>query len=140
MYLLDTNVLSEARRRSPHAGVAAWLGATPEDALYLSVLVIGEIAKGIAKLPEGPQRARLAGWLEAELTPRFEGRLLGLDEETARIWGRVSGEAEARGAPLPVIDALLAATALRHDLTLVMRNTQDFSAYAVKLLNPWEWA
>ena len=138
MYLLDTNVLSEARRRPPHAGVAAWLEATPEDALFLSVLVVGEIAKGIAKLPGGPQRARLEGWLEAELTPRFAGRLLDLDEETARIWGRLSGEAEARGAPLPVIDTLMAATALRHDLTLVTRNARDFRPYAAKLFNPWE--
>lgn len=138
--MLDTNVLSEARRRPPHAGVAAWLGATPEDTLYLSVLVVGEIAKGIAKLPGGPQRTRLEGWLEAELLPRFAGRLLDLDEETARIWGRLSGEAEVRGAPLPVIDTLLAATALRHDLTLVTRNTRDFNPYTARLLNPWETA
>lgn len=138
MYLLDTNVLSEARRPNPDVGVVAWLGATPERTLYVSVLVIGEIAKGVAKLPEGAQRARLAGWLEAELTPRFRGRLLGLDEETARLWGQLAGEAEARGTPLPVIDSLLAATALRYHLTLVTRNVRDFDRYPIDLLNPWK--
>ena len=137
-YLLDTNVLSEARRKVPHAGPAVWLERTPEHALYVSVLVLGEIRKGIAKLSEASQQARLQGWLETELTPRFADRVLSIDVETALVWGRLAGEGERRGEPLPVVDTLLAATAIRHNLTLVTRNTHDFARLPVDLLNPWE--
>ena len=118
--------------------MVAWLGRVPEPQLYLSVLVLGEILKGIAKLADLAQRERLETWLEGELTPRFAGRVLGIDVATATRWGVLSGEAEARGEPAPVIDALLAATALEHGLTLVTRNTQDYQALGVRLLNPWE--
>jgi predicted nucleic acid-binding protein len=137
-YLLDTNVLSEGRRKRPDPGVVAWLERTPEKRLFLSVLVLGEIRKGIAKLNDTTKQGALFSWLEGELTPRFAERLLGVDVDTALIWGRLSGERERRGEPLPVVDTLLAATALRHNLTLVTRNARDFGRYPVEVLNPWQ--
>lgn len=136
-YLLDTNVLSEGRRRRPDPGVAAWLERTPETSLFLSVLVLGEVRKGIAKLSDEAKQAALFTWLESELTPRFGERLLGVDADTALIWGRLSGDGERRGEPLPVVDTLLAATALRHNLTLMTRNARDFGRYPVEVVNPW---
>lgn len=137
-FLLDTNVLSEARKRRPDAGVVRWLDRTPETNLYLSVLVLGEIRKGIAKLVDAPRQGALLAWLEGELVPRFASRLLSIDADTASIWGRLSGEGEKRGEPLPVVDTLLAATALRHNLTLVTRNTDDFARFPIERLNPWD--
>ena len=136
-YLLDTNVLSEARRKNPDASVTAWLNSTPETSLFLSVLVLGEVRKGIAKLRDEVQRQVLQRWLDTDLIHRFGERLLLIDADTALLWGRLSGEGEARGEPLPVVDTLLAATALRHNFTLVTRNVQDFSRYPVQVLNPW---
>ena len=115
----------------------SWLERTPETDLFLSVLVLGEIRKGIAKLVDETKQAALFTWLEAELTPRFGERVLGVDAETALIWGRLSGDSERRGEPLPVVDTLLAATVLRHNLTLVTRNARDFRRYPVEVFDPW---
>lgn len=134
-YLLDTNVLSELRRKQPNPGVVAWLQARPAQALFLSVLTLGEIRKGIEGLPDATRRQAIADWLEVELPRYFEGRLLPLDAHTADRWGRLMAHA---GRPLPAIDGLLAATALQHDLTLVTRNTRDFAGLGLRLLNPWE--
>ena len=134
-YLLDTNVLSELRRKQPKPGVVAWLQARPAQALFLSVLTLGEIRKGIEGLPDATRRQAIADWLEVELPRYFEGRLLPLDAHTADRWGRLMVHA---GRPLPAIDGLLAATALQHDLTLVTRNTRDFAGLGLRLLNPWE--
>ncbi len=136
-YLLDTNVLTEVRCKQPNIRVVEWLEHTPETQLYLSVLTFGEIRKGIAKLGTGRKQTELGEWLEAVLVPRFAGRTLDVDLETATFWGRLSGEAERRGQPLPVIDTLSAATALRHDLVLVTRNERDFRRYLAESLNPW---
>lgn len=136
-YLLDTNVLSEGRRKQPEPGVIGWLERTPETNLYLSVLVLGEVRKGIAKLSDEAKQAALFTWLEAELMLRFGERVLGVDAETALVWGRLSGDSERRGEPLPVVDTLLAATALRHNLTLVTRNARDFRRYPVEVFDPW---
>jgi predicted nucleic acid-binding protein len=137
-YLLDTCVLSEARRKAPNVGLLNWLDTVPESRTFLSVLVVGEVRKGIAKLGPDPRAHALLQWLEEELTPRFADRLLSVDTEIALIWGRLSGESEAGGNPRPVVDSILAATALRHNLTLVTRNVMDFAAYPVQLFDPWE--
>ena len=134
-YLIDTNVLSELRRKLPDPKVVAWLQARPRPALYLSVLTLGEIRKGIERVEDGARKQALRDWLEVELPNYFVGRLLDIDAHIADRWGRLMASA---GRPLPAIDGLLAATALQHDLTLVTRNTKDFAGLEVLLINPWE--
>lgn len=133
-YLVDTNVLSELRRKQPHAQVVAWFTARPRQSLYLSVLTLGEIRKGIERLDDAARQQPLLDWLEVELPNYFLGRLLAVDAHTADRWGRLLGSA---GRPLPAVDSLLAATALQHDLTLVTRNTKDFEGLNLRLVNPW---
>ncbi len=134
-YLVDTNVLSELRNKRADANVVAWMQARPRQSLYLSVLSLGEIRKGIEGVADPAFRQTLADWLEVELRNWFVGRLLGIDEKVADRWGRVQA---AAARTLPVIDGMLAATALEHDLTLVTRNTKDFAGLGVQLINPWE--
>lgn len=133
-FLLDTNVLSEVRKRDrADLGVQHWFQATAEDALFLSVLVLGEIRQGIEqKRRRDPQAAHhLEVWLEG-LETTFGDRLLSVDAAVADAWGRLNAL-----RPLPVADGLLAATALVHGLTLVTRNTNDFARTSVSLLNPF---
>ncbi|NBT56272.1 MAG: type II toxin-antitoxin system VapC family toxin [Betaproteobacteria bacterium] len=132
-YLVDTNVLSELRRKQPQPKVVAWFTQRPRQTLYLSVLTLGEIRKGIERLDAARQQP-LLDWLEVELPNYFLGRLLAIDAHTADRWGRLLASA---GRPLPAVDSLLAATALQHDLTLVTRNTADFAGTEVRLINPW---
>jgi predicted nucleic acid-binding protein len=134
-YLIDTNVMSELRRKQPDPRVVAWFNARPCQSLYLSVLTLGEIRKGIEKISDSSRKQSLLDWLEVELTHYFLGRLLGIDADTADRWGRLLGRV---GRPVPAIDSLLAATALHHDLTLVTRNTKDFADFNMQLINPWE--
>jgi toxin FitB len=133
-YLVDTNVLSELRRKQPQPEVVAWFTQRPRQTLYLSVLTLGEIRKGIERLGAARQQP-LLDWLEVELPNYFLGRLLAVDAHTADRWGRMLASA---GRPLPAVDSLLAATALQHDLTLVTRNTADFAGTGVRLINPWD--
>ena len=137
-YLLDTNVLSELMKPNPNARVVNWIEATDEDLLFLSVLTLGEIRKGIMELRAGSRRARLESWLETDLRARFAGRILPVDEAVADRWGTLAAVGEAAGRPVPVIDGLLAAEALHHNLTLVTRNTTDVAGTGVLVLNPWD--
>ena len=132
-YLVDTNVLSELRRKQPQPEVVAWFPQRPRQMLYLSVRTRGEIRTGIERLGAARQQP-LLDWLEVELPNYFLGRLLAVDAHTADRWGRLLASA---GRPLPAVDSLLAATALQHDLTLVTRNTADFAGTGVRLINPW---
>ena len=132
-YLVDTNVLSELRRKQPQPEVVAWFTQRPRQTLHLSVLTLGEIRKGIERLGAARQQP-LLDWLEVELPNYFLGRLLAVDAQTADRWGRLLASA---GRPLPAVDSLLAATALQNDLTLVTRNTADFAGTGVRLINPW---
>ena len=136
-FLLDTNVISEVIKASPEPKVEAWLESTDESQVYLSVLTLGEIRKGIATLPRASRRAVLETWLETSLRRRFAGRILPVDELVADRWGRVAAAAGSRGKPLPVIDGLLAATALCHNLTLVTRNSGDVAGSGATVFNPW---
>ena len=133
-YLLDTNVLSELRRKKADARVVDWVAAKPASTLHLSVLTLGEIRKGIEGLEDKRRKQSLGDWLETDLPAYFNGRILGIDEVVADRWGRLVAEA---GRPLPAIDSLLAATALTHGLVLVTRNTKDLAGLAVDLFNPW---
>jgi predicted nucleic acid-binding protein len=135
-FLLDTNVISELVRPVPEPKVTAWITATDENLLYLSVLTLGEIRKGISLLKAGSRRVALETWLDSNLVLRFEGRILPIDQAVADRWGRLAARAIRRSV-LPVIDGLLAATALHYNLTLVTRNTKDISETGVPAFNPW---
>ena len=136
-YLLDTCLLSELRKPEPDAGVVAWISDVNERRLFVSVLSLGEIQKGVAKLEDGRRKNNFQHWLEQDLLVRFEGRILSLDLDMLLEWGLISSAAESRGKPAPVIDALLAVTAITRNLTLVTRNVKDFASFPVKVLNPW---
>jgi predicted nucleic acid-binding protein len=137
-FLLDTNVVSELIKPQPEANVTTWIEGTDESLLYLSVLTLGEIRRGIAVLPQSRRRAVLEAWLDKELRARFEDRILTIDQEVADRWGFLTAAARSNGIVLPVIDGLLAATALEHNLTLVTRNTGQIPSMGVAVFNPWE--
>lgn len=133
-YLLDTNILSETVRRAPNKSVLAWLDRIPGEALFVSVLTLGEIRKGIEAITDKKQREKLRLWLEHELPVWFEGRVLPVDLAVADRWGRILAEV---GRPVPTIDSLLAATALHHELRLVTRNATDFEYPGLEVINPF---
>lgn len=136
-FLLDTNCISEIVRTRPDPNVVAWMQAADENLLYLSVLTLGEIRKGVAALPQSRRRTLLETWLEVELRARFSGRILDVDAAVADRWGLLSAEAQRAGKPLSAIDGLLAATALHYNLTVVSRNASDFAGVGTAILNPW---
>lgn len=133
-YLVDTNVLSELRRRQPNPGVVTWFSQRPATTLFISVLTLGEIRKGIETLPDSERRLLLLDWLEVKLPAFFAGRILAVDGQVADRWGRLLAEA---GRPVPAIDSLLAATSLCHGLRLVTRNARDFSFPGLEVIDPW---
>ena len=137
-FLLDTNCISEAVRVRPDPNVESWMRAVDQALLYLSVLTLGEIRKGLAGLAQGARRTRLETWLEIEVHARFSGRILPIDAAIADRWGLLAEEAKRKGKPLSTVDALLAATALHHNLTIVTRNVADFTGLSAPVLNPWE--
>ena len=137
-FLLDTNVISELVKPRPEATVTTWIEDTDESLLYLSVLTFGEIRRGIAGLPQSRRRATLEAWLDKDLRARFDERILAIDQEVADRWGLLTAAARNRGIVLPVIDGLLAATALEHNLTLVTRDIGQIPSMGVAVFNPWE--
>lgn len=136
-FLLDTNYVSELARDNPEPRVADWMRVTDESLLHLSVITMGEIRKGAAWLPPSKRRTQLETWLELDLPLRFSGRILPIDEVIADRWGWLSAAARRSGRVLPVIDGLIAATALQYNLTVVSRNVGDFASAQVSVLNPW---
>jgi len=137
-FLLDTNVISELVKPRPEGNVTAWIEGTDESLLYLSVLTLGEIRRGIATLSQSRRRATLEAWLDKDLRARFEDRILAVDQEVADRWGLLTAAARNSGIVLPVIDGLLAATALEHNLTLVTRDTGQIPSMGVAVFNPWQ--
>lgn len=137
-FLVDTNCISEVVRVKPEPRVLAWIEAADESLLYISVLTLGEIRKGVAALPQSRRRSQLETWLEVELQARFSGRILPIDVAVADRWGLLAANAKASGKSLSTIDGLLAATAIHHNLTIVSRNVSDFAPVPVQVLNPWE--
>ena len=133
-YLVDTNVLSELRRREPEPRVVEWFADRPATTLFLSVLTLGEIRKGVEQLADRERKLRLLDWLEVDLPRFFAGRILAVDAAVVHRWGRLQA---ASGRPLPAIDSLLAATALTHGLRLVTRNSRDFAFVGLDVIDPW---
>src|SRR3954463_5404675 len=136
-YLLDTCVISEFVARQPAEKVVGWLAKLDPETVFLSVVTVGEIQKGIERLPVSKRREALLTWLKDDLLVRFHDRLLPLETGEMLTWGTLISQVEAKGAPMPLIDSLIAATALHHDLVVVTRDEDDFAPSGVKLLNPW---
>ena len=133
-YLLDTNVISELVRPKPAKIVLDWFANIPSEALHISVLTLGEIRKGVEQMPDGVRREKLRLWLEHDLVDWFGTRVLPVDVLVADRWGRLLASV---GRPVPSIDSLLAATALRHELRVVTRNEKDFDYPGLQVVNPW---
>ena len=133
-YLIDTCALSALVAAKPDENVISWFEGTPQEGLYLSVLSLGEIRKGVEKMPMGQRREQILNWLEHDLPLWFEDRMLPVDNRVADDWGRLLSKVERT---FPAIDSLIAATALCHHLTVVTRNEKDFDVPGVDTLNPW---
>ena len=136
-FLLDTNVVSEWTRPRPDEGVVRWLAEVDEDLLFLSVITLAELRRGVERMTPGSRRTRLEDWLTTDMRLRFEHRVLAVDEDIADQWGRVVAQSEAIGRPISSMDAFLAATAIQRDLTMVTRNVSDFARLGLSITNPW---
>ena len=134
-YLIDTNVISELVKTKPNKSVTQWFNKISSHQLYISVLTLGELRKGIEQITETQKKIQLHYWLEHELPAWFDHRVLAIDQNIADRWGRLLTEMRR---PLPAIDSLIAATALHFDFCLVTRNVNDFKYPSLQVLNPWD--
>ena len=134
-FLVDTDVLSDPSRPQPSPKVDAWLAAH-QSQIYTSAISIGEIKRGIERLPTGARRNGLAKWLE-EVLASMDGRILAYNSRVAETWGGMMANLERQGHPMPLADSLIAAIAKRHNLTLVTRNTADYVHTGLRVLNPF---
>lgn len=137
-YLLDTCVISELVAKHPDPKVVEFVDSLNPDDAYLSVITIGEISKGIEKLPKSKRRQELQAWLKDDLLVRFDGKIISLDADILVEWGVLTAKLEATGRTMPAMDSLIAATALASRLILVTRNLDDFEGTGVDIENPWK--
>lgn len=136
-YLIDTCVFSEYKKPIPETKVLAWLAAQPDETMYVSVLTFGELEKGVIRMPDSTKKQNLMIFL-GDLQRRYESNILDIDLRVMRRWAAMIASLESKGRPTPVIDSLIAATALEHNLTLVTRNEDDFADTGVTVLNIWK--
>lgn len=136
-FLLDTCVISELIKTEPNQNVIDWVATCEEHCLFLSSLTIGEIQKGISKLPNSGKKKTLQNWVDKDLSARFEGKILPIDAIVAQKWGKILADSEKDGSKMPAIDSLIAATAIVNDMTVVTRNTEDMLNSGAALYNPW---
>ena len=137
-YLLDTCVISELVSSNPEKRVIGWIDDVEDELIYLSAITIGEIQRGIEKLPASKRRQKLHDWMQDELLARFDGRILAINTTVMLKWGTLVAQLEAKGRPLPAIDSLIAALALEGDFQLVTRNEKDFQDTGVTVFTPWK--
>lgn len=137
-YLLDTCVISELVKPAADEKVTSWISNGFEETIHLSVITIGEIQKGITKLPASAKKRQLQRWLDNDLIERFENRIVPIDQKVARMWGKILAQAEKKGRQLPAIDGLIAATGLAYNMTVVTRNVSDMQVDGLSVFNPWE--
>lgn len=137
IFLLDTNVISEFGKPRPDANVLRWVSEIDEVRVFLSVVSIAEIRRGIELLPDGSRRDRLVNWLASDVSQRFEGRVLPVDERIAEAWGVMMARSQRIGVSLSTLDAFLAATSSVHEAILVTRNVCHFEQLGISVINPW---
>jgi predicted nucleic acid-binding protein len=137
-YLLDTCVLSEFTRRQPDKRVIHWLDSIEEEKLFISVITVGEIQRGIERLPDSHRKTELLVWMNNELLNRFAERIIAIDALTMFMWGSLTARLEAAGQPMGVMDSLIVASALQNNLIVATRNVTDFLPCGVQVINPWE--
>ena len=136
-YLLDTCVISELVAKNPNEQVVKWVDEVDEQLLTLSVITLGEIRRGIEKLPESKRKQRLNEWLAEDLLIRFDEKILSIDTAVMLTRGAMVARMESQGRSMPAIDSLIAAIAGHYDLQLVTRNEKDFAGSGVTVVNPW---
>lgn len=137
-YLLDTCAISELVAKQPNQGVIDWIDGVDPETVHLSVITIGEIRKGIEKLPDSKRKSTLQEWLEGELFVRFSGRILPIDLDVILVWGQMTGYLELSGKKMAAMDSLMAAIALSGNLRLVTRYEGDFKHVGIQIVNPWK--
>ncbi len=137
-YLLDTCAISDGRRPQHYPKLAVWLATVDPEASYISAATVAEIQYGIARHPNEHQRRTLTGWLTEIVRAFGDRRLLDIDQNVAFVWGTLRHDLERAGAPYSTVDAIIAATAITHGLTVVTRNVRHFQSANVTVLNPWE--
>ncbi len=136
-YLIDTCVIGEVIKPEPSHRVLSWIEKQDENKLYISVLTLGEISKGIEKVKDIRRKRKLHLWLIDDLRERFSSRILPINEQVAMTWGQIQGKAELQGRSMPAIDGLIAATALVYNMIVVTLNISDMEESGVVLLDPW---
>jgi hypothetical protein len=137
-YLLDTCVISEYTKKDPAINIIKWISSVDNQNLYLSVLTIGEIKKGLIKLENESKKKELQLWLDDKLLPTFGENILNVDIQVINIWSKINGEYSKKGIVLPVIDSLLVATSMCHNLVFVTRNIKDIKIKECNYFNPWD--
>jgi predicted nucleic acid-binding protein len=137
-YLLDTCVLSEFTRRQPNPHVIDWLNSIDEEQLFMSVITVGEIQRGIERLPDSSRKTELLTWMNTGLIQRFAGRMVPVDAPTMFLWGSLTARMETAGRPIGVMDSLIIASALRNNLIVATRNVTDFLPTGIQIINPWD--
>ena len=136
-YLLDTCVISELIAKKPNEQLIAWIDAVDDQLMCLSVITLGEIKRGIEKLPESQRKQTLNDWLTGDLLIRFDDKILPIDTADILTWGELVARVERQGRSLPALDSLIAAIAHHHNLQLVTRNEKDFAGTGLTVVNPW---
>lgn len=137
MILIDTNVISEPLRATPHPQVVAWLDAQPVDTLFLSVVTVAGLRLGVARLPAGRRRNGLIEQLESQVLPAFTGRVLPFDLAATQRYAEAMAQAQAKGLSVSVADGFIAATAAAHHMSVATRDTAPFIAMGLAVINPW---
>lgn len=135
-YVLDTCVVSELIKPLPAASVVKWLASVPAEQLFLSALTVGELKRGIMKLPDSKKKAQLIAWFETLLAD-YQARIVPVDLAVAEAWGTLQAQAEAAGQKMAIIDGYIAATASAHQMMIVTRNEDDFEVCRQDVVNPW---
>lgn len=136
-FLLDTCAISELIAKQPNAGLVQWIDSIGEEKIYLSVITIGEIKKGIEKLTDSRRKGELTEWLKDDLLARFKDKILPIDTEVMLVWGELTASLERQGRKMPAMDSLIAAIAAHGKLNLVTRNEDDFEHTNIVVVNPW---